>query len=460
LLVERARAFQALGLHEQRLAERERIVRLYPAKPNAYHNLAAALGDVGLPEDAERAARQAIDRGGNAPETWLVLARALQSQNRLDEAERAFAEAVRRRPGFAPALRDWSQLVWMRTGDLDRSLSVLNAGVGTNSVAELTAAKARLFEAAGHAALGYHTLVGRDGSSGPDSELLASSLAIGFDAGLALRHARRAERMAPTSPAVQRQLIDACLAASEPEAALAAVEHLLDANPFDQGLIASRWMAWRMLGDDRARRLYDYSAMVAAQPIDTPAGWATLADYLAELSEYLRGLHGFRTHPVDQSLRHGSQTSANLMKIDHPLLSAFRHAVDRPIREYLAAIGEGSDALRSRNVDGYRFAGMWSVKLSPGGFHVGHVHPQGWISSACYIDLPPAIGTATHDGWLQFGEPGIPTYPPLEPEWRIQPADGVLALFPSFMWHSTAPFGGDRPRLTIAFDIVPSPVAG
>ena len=49
--------------------------------------------------------------------------------------------------------------------------------------------------------------------------------------------------------------------------------------------------------------------------------------------------------------------------------------------------------------------------------------------------------------------------PPLGAEHYVRPEPGLLALFPSYMWHGTVPFGGEEPRLTIAFDIVPQPAA-
>jgi hypothetical protein len=44
----------------------------------------------------------------------------------------------------------------------------------------------------------------------------------------------------------------------------------------------------------------------------------------------------------------------------------------------------------------------------------------------------------------------------LQAEHWVQPKPGLLALFPSYMWHGTEPFGGTEPRLTIAFDLVPN----
>src|SRR5439155_13673383 len=100
------------------------------------------------------------------------------------------------------------------------------------------------------------------------------------------------------------------------------------------------------------------------------------------------------------------------------------------------------------------FNGIWSVRLRPGGFHADHVHTMGWLSSACYIALPQAVERG-REGWLKFGEPGVPTSPALAAEHYVKPEPGLLALFPSYMWHGTVPFSGDEPRLSIAFDLVP-----
>ena len=72
----------------------------------------------------------ALSIGGDAPETWLVLARALQAQSRFDEAEDAYRQALLRRPGYGDALRDLSQLVWMRDADLETGKAIWSSGHG------------------------------------------------------------------------------------------------------------------------------------------------------------------------------------------------------------------------------------------------------------------------------------------------------------------------------------------
>jgi hypothetical protein len=151
----------------------------------------------------------------------------------------------------------------------------------------------------------------------------------------------------------------------------------------------------------------------------------------------------------------GGQTGQTLALSKDPVIQAFLAALDAPIRAYIDALAERDDVLGRRVTDGYRFAGAWSVQLRPGGHHIDHIHPMGWISSAFHVDLPEAIENG-RQGWLKFGEPGIPTSPILGPEHFVKPRAGQLVLFPSYMWHGTVPFGGDEPRLSAAFDIVPA----
>ena len=128
---------------------------------------------------------------------------------------------------------------------------------------------------------------------------------------------------------------------------------------------------------------------------------------------------------------------------------------------YLARLGTGSDPVRARNGGKAMCSGAWSVRLGSGGHHADHVHPHGWLSSACYIALPPTLGSGTGSdraaraGWLRFGQPSFPTAPALEPDLWVKPERGRLVLFPAYLWHGVEPFESESPRLSVAFDIVP-----
>jgi tetratricopeptide (TPR) repeat protein len=449
--------------HEEALAVRLAQAEAEPGVAAHQHNVAARLGDMGRAVEAEAAVRRAFALGGDAPETWLVLARALQGQDRHDEAEAAFAETLKRRSDYLDALVDQSQLIWMRTGDAERAREPLNAAIArAPNRPDLYAARAKLDRFTGASPEVIH----RDLTASPVAasgliELAAAHAALGFDRDRALAHARAALAQTPGDPAAIQQLVEIHLARNEPAAALALLDPLLAQRPTDQQAIAFRHTAWRLAGDPRALTPADYAAVVAGHIIDTPPGWETLDAYLADLARALAPLHGLTEHPVGQSLRHGTQTSVDLRHSDDPAIRAFFTAIDGPIRRHMAMLGQGDDPLRRRNTGDYRLAGCWSVRLRPGGFHMPHFHSKGWLSSACHIELPSAVEGEGREGWLAFGSPpfeigAFEGVQPLPPDHYEKPSPGRLVLFPSYMWHGTVPFSGTETRLTIAFDVVPA----
>ena len=90
------------------------------------------------------------------------------------------------------------------------------------------------------------------------------------------------------------------------------------------------------------------------------------------------------------------------------------------------------------------------------GFHTKHLHPAGWISSAYYVAIPDAVQRGYgQEGWLKFGEPNFDCGLKEPIRRTVQPAPGLLVLFPSYIWHGTLPFHSSQSRTTIAFDVVP-----
>ncbi len=453
-------ALKALARLEDAIPLYERAVAAAPQSGVAEHNLAAAHGDLGGFKQAEAGVHRAFAKGLDAPETWIVLARALQGQNRLAEAESAYRETLRRRPNDADAHRGLAQLIWMRDADLAAAtIAIDRAIMAYPTDPALPLVKSKAHEYAGDKVGAYLALIaGLERNPGDVALQVAAAHAasargrpdVGAD------HAQKALAVAPTDFSAMMALGLMALAAGDAGPAVEIAEALRKAAPLDQMPIAMQATAWRLLGDPRAAELYDYDAFVKPYRIDTPPGWANLETYLRELADALQEMHQVRTHPFDQSLRHGSQVE--LRNVDIPAIAALPQALDGPIRAYLAALGQGDDPLRRRNTGGYRFRGIWSVRLQPEvGHHVGHVHPEGWISSACYIDLPESVADDTRkEGWIKFGEPGVPTKPELGPERFIKPEPGMLVLFPSYMWHGTTPFAQGQRRLTVAFDLLPA----
>lgn len=228
---------------------------------------------------------------------------------------------------------------------------------------------------------------------------------------------------------------------------------LIDAA-LEGGQAATVWpyanTAWRLTTDPRSAWL-DQDGLVSV--IDLKDSLPPLD----ELAALLRSLHVSTGEYLDQSLRRGTQTDGPLFSRIDPQIRALRAAIVSAVEEYVAKLPpvDPKHPLLSRRRDRrVRFAGSWSVRLGGSGFHVSHVHPQGWISSALYIVLPEGLGGENRAGWLQVGEPPATLQTGLKATAAIEPKLGQLVLFPSWMWHGTRPFAAGE-RISVAFDVAP-----
>lgn len=212
-----------------------------------------------------------------------------------------------------------------------------------------------------------------------------------------------------------------------------------------------RAVIWRALGDPRWEWLEGDPRLVSVYDISSELG------AIGDLVEVLRAIHRGTGAPIDQSVRGGTQTDGDLLARAEPeirrLRAALLEAVQSHVAQLPAPVPGHPTLIPSRTP--VRVEGSWSVRLVSEGFHVDHVHPLGWFSSAFYAHLPEGSsgisrGPIGDAGWLVFGE--SPLLPDLKAFRSVEPQVGRLALFPSTMWHGTRPFG-EGERLTVAFDI-------
>lgn len=207
-------------------------------------------------------------------------------------------------------------------------------------------------------------------------------------------------------------------------------------------------LAWRQVNEQRWRWL---------EGDDSFFGVYDIADRLPPLdvlAAALRKRHTLSGQPLEQSLRGGTQTDGNLFLHVDPVIVQLREAIRSTVAEHVARFGPRDPAhpLLGPAREPIHFSGSWSVRLHSEGYHANHVHPAGWISSALYIVLPPDIGREDA-GILTLGEARTSTFPVDLPALRtVRPEPGRLALFPSYTWHGTRPFG-EGERMTVAFDV-------
>lgn len=459
-LATHAHVLKVLNRPEAALAFNRLATERFPGSGVAWHNLAATLQDLGEGEEARAAIERGMSLGLDGAESWGVYARVLMTVGDHDAAERAYVEARRRAPADVRLTLEYANYVWMRRGDLSLGLAsldtVFHAG-GPPGAALI--AKAQLLKGAGQPVAARDLLLKAALALPRDVPVLLAAAHAAVEhgeIGEAERLARSAELLAPRDGAVLNQLTIVYLAAGRADVALKKARSGLEASPDDQSLLGWAAMAARACGDPLYKMLYDYAGLVAGYDIATPDGWRDTESFLVDLAATLKQLHRYERHPINQSIEGGVQTVQNLRGSGNPALQALFKAIDVPIRKHMKALGQGDDPHRRRNMGNYRIKGAWSVRLQPGGYHRDHFHPEGWISSAFYVETPDAaLDRGAHEGWLRFGQPPILTSPPILADHFERPKAGRLVLFPSYMWHGTVPFGTNEPRMTVAFDIVP-----
>lgn len=463
-----AAAWTALGVVLRELgraadaeAAYRRAIRAAPGYAAAHHNLGALLSHQERAEEALEALERSRRLGLDAPELYVNLGRVLAQLGRLDQAEDAYSRAVARAPTNALAQYNLAVLRFMR-GDPGFLRDIAAAAAGAPRDQSIQLVFCDILRRSGElesAASRLRVLLNDAPASVPARSALAIVLREMGRLGEARSLMRDLVAERPHDPVAIENLVAIELSLGNPDVARPHIALQRRREPNEQRWIAHEATAARLEGDPLYRELYAYERYVRTYDLEPPPGFRSMSELNEALAASLAQRHASQRHPLDQSLRNGTQTTRDLTTDADPAIRAFITALAAPIEEYRSAIGkQGDHPLTSRNRGGAKLRGCWSVLLRRGGFHVNHIHPQGWISSAYYVAVPDeAADMASRPGWLKFGEPNLPP-PGIGAEHAIQPRAGRLALFPSYMWHGTNPITGDEPRLTIAFDVIPDEI--
>lgn len=448
-----------LGRLDESLAATDAALARAPDRPALLHNRATVLQRCHRHADALQAHQRAQALGLDVADAHYNLGNTLQSLGRHDAAAEAYRRALAREPLHALALYDLARLRW-RQGDagFDAELrtaieaapqSAVACGIHGNLLwrAEHWADAERAFSLALRrepANPRWHDGLGR-------CRVRLGAIADG------LAHHTRAVTLAPQLAELRSNHASSLLVARQPDAAQREAEAALALAPLDQQALALLGLAWRMLGDPREAWLNDHERLVRVIDLPPPPGFADIADFMQLLAAELRGLHGDRAAPVDQTLRHGTQTLGDIFEQGHPLVNLLKQRIAEAVSDYVATLpDDAAHPFLSRRTQAWRFTDSWSSRLTRGGFHTAHVHPHGWISSACYVTVPPVVAdTRRRQGWLEFGRPDIDVGLVDPVRLAVRPRPGRLVLFPSLCWHGTSGFDTDDERLTIAFDVMP-----
>lgn len=443
-----------------------RAIALEPGHPAASINLGSTLRRLGRVDESIACFERIRKDGDASPEVADALVGVLLDDGRREEAVQLAMQVAESHPGFVDGQVTLANLLWeygaTGAGDDDPFDLFRNAVERQPEHHEMRAAYIQLLLSA-RAADEALDQIQKLRALADDPMLVwfqANALELlgrmdQAEALYAQNHAGWGSQVPAFLNSYARHLLTAgkCDAAAE----LASQATLLE--PGNQEAWANLATAWRLLDDPREHWLCDYDRLVTLIEVETPPGFDTQSSFLEALAATLDQRHKARREPIQQSLRGGSQTPGRLFGGPDPLLASTRSALVRGVERWLASLPtDASHPFLARKTRSVHISGSWSVKLWSSGNHVNHIHPEGWISSAFYVALPPSMGAASASdqaGCIQFGQPPSELQLGLPPRRVIHPEPGKLALFPSYLWHGTVPFEDAQPRVTIAFDMTP-----
>lgn len=442
----RANALRAIERLDDAATAYERALALDPARAIALHGR-ARIALERAESDAPARFDRALQAHGADPNAWLGKAQALDAAGDVATARAIAEQLVAQAPGWHDGLRFLAQLR-LAAGEQDFTSHLAEASRqlprDENIVflhGELLAGIDRNAEAAEIVRAARLRLPGQErlalleaiyaGAAGDDdaAEVLFTALGTkSFE-----RHLHEARHR------IRR---------GEHDRADALLTSALAEQPWDIGAWALRGIVWRLTNDVRAEWLHEQPGLHALRPLEGDPG------LLADATRVLHQLHDSSVFPLGQSLRGGTQTRGRLFHRMEPQLRRLADAIRATLEVHRAGLppaDKDHPLLRWRDRP-WRIEGSWSVRLAGGGdHHTGHIHPQGILSSALYLDLP-ALDQDGDEALLELGRPPADLRLDLGPLATFRPRTGHLALFPSTLYHGTTPFGAGR-RLTVAFDV-------
>ena len=459
LLATQAMALKNAGRIDEALAAFDRAIAADPKRALTRHNQAVTLRAACRFDEACDAFAESERLGLAGAQFHANWAAAALEAGRIEDAARHYEIALADDPGHDESLKALTRLhIEYRTGgDPFDHYSALVAARGETPEPWMRWANALALnrDYAGAAEVSGRALRRHQWDS-PLQIVNAFSRGMSAEAQGPLDELMALYDRDPANELLWATLSQLGLRAGRPDLAAETALLMTGKDPYHQTAWSLLSLAWRVLDDPREHWLCAYDELVMSVDV-VPDDATSAEDYARSVADVLRPLHSTLEAPGDQSLRHGTQTAGSLFDHPDPAIQRFRQAVsDAAARAVRKLPDDPEHPFLSRKATTFEFSGSWSVRLrAGGGHHVPHFHSQGWMSSAYYARLPePAAGADDHEGWIEFGRPPPVFNLDLPPRRLIEPKEGKLVLFPSYMWHGTIPFGAGE-RLTAAFDYQP-----
>lgn len=414
--------------------------------------------------EALQASRQIVAESPGNAQAWAIVGMLSHKLGDVEAALTSYRRAIEESPHFAEAHFNLGNLLLAqgetaaavaalrRAADLDPSRAALHNNLG-NALSQL----------GDHAAAeaSFERALSLSPSAAHFHRNLGTALRVRGELARARTCFERALALEPRWAKALQSLANTAMELGEWGVALSTCQRWLEQAPRNVEALGLAAIALDELGQTAAAdSLLDADRLLKAVSLTRAPDGGSLSAFNAALRQEALTDPSLRVPATTDALYHCPTLllSGDVGQTPGSASELLRAWVHTQIESYVSSLSR--EAPDHPYVAGQ--APAWSLKswfavLDREGQLEPHVHYDSYVSAVYYACIPSDMQGAAQAGYFELsgGPSRFPCRHVRAPR-AIQPREGLLLLFPSYFYHRTLPFQASAPRISVAFDAVPS----
>lgn len=206
---------------------------------------------------------------------------------------------------------------------------------------------------------------------------------------------------------------------------------------------------------EAARCLVDFERFVRRYRPGPPVEFKSLTEFNNRLVDSVVGHESLSERKF--TLMPSGRTTENLLPNSNEVVCGLENMIRRAVRVYMRIQRAlPPHAFLPSRIPSTMWLTIWGNVLESNEQLGSHYHPNSWLSGVYYAQVPEEIPVKEErsSGAIEFGRPNTDLNCTSAPEvMTIVPEEGMMLLFPSYIFHGTIPFQAPKQRISLAFEL-------